>query len=97
MAELIFHEKVVAEDGDIMEMRILLVPTSAAHPQGVRYALVYIHLGRRVVGYDNFEGKGHHKHWGKEESPYEFKDVESLVHDFKEDVQRWKSKKSKLE
>ncbi len=95
MAEVLLHEKVIKEDGDIIEVRILKVPADAAHPEGIRYTLVYIHQNRRVVGYDNFEQKGHHKHIENKEIPYQFEDVEKLVQDFKEDVAQWKSKKSK--
>ena len=93
MAEVVFHEKIEQENGDLVEMRILQVPKSDAHPEGIRYALVYIHQNKRVVGYDNFEGKGHHKHLEKQEVSYQFKDVETLIQDFQEDIVKWKSKK----
>lgn len=93
MVEVLFHEKVIKENGDIIEARILKVPKDYAHPEGIRYALVYIHQNRRVIGYDNFEGKGHHKHIEGEEIPYCFEHVEKLIEDFNGDIKRWKSKK----
>ncbi len=93
MTEILFHEKVVTADGDIVEARIIKVSQSASYPEGLRYAVVYIHQNRRVVGYDNFEQKGHHKHLEDEEFPYHFESVEKLLKDFLEDVERWKSKK----
>lgn len=69
---------------------------SETYPEGIRYALVYIHDAQRVVGYDNFEEKGHHKHVEKEQIRYDFKDIDTLIKDFQEDVQKWKLKKSKL-
>jgi hypothetical protein len=95
VAEVLLHEKVVTEEGDVVEVRILRVPKDNAHPEGLRYALVYIHQNKRVIGYDNFERKGHHKHQEKEETPYRFENVEKLLQDFWEDVKQWKSKKLK--
>ena len=88
-----FHEKVVKENGDIIEARILRVSKSKAHPEGLRYSLVYIHQNKRVVGFDNFEGKSHHKQVGQQEFPYRFQTVEQLIRDFQEEVRKWKLKK----
>lgn len=93
MAEVVFHEKIGQENGDLVEMRILRVPKSDAHPEGIRYALVYIHQNKRVVGYDNFEQKGHHKHIKNQEILYLFEDIDKLIQDFQEDVIKWKSEK----
>ena len=93
MAEVVFHEKIEQENGDVMEMRILRVPKDNAHPEGIRYALVYIHQNKRVIGYDNFEQKGHHKHFDNKEMPYQFEDIDKLICDFREDITKWRSKK----
>ncbi|WP_368736560.1 toxin-antitoxin system TumE family protein [Zoogloea oryzae] len=47
--------------------------------------------GRRVVGFDNERGKGDHKHFGDHEESYVFVDVERLIDDFIQEVERWKS------
>lgn len=36
--------------------------------------------------YDNERGKGDHRHLKGAEHPYEFKDIRSLVEDFRRDV-----------
>ncbi len=36
----------------------------------IKYRLVYIVAGQRLVGYDNERGKGDHKHIGNDEFPY---------------------------
>ena len=45
----------------------------------------HFHTGRplaRMLGYDNAEGKGHHRHeWGRQE-PFEFETLEKLVERF---------------
>lgn len=86
--EVLLHEKIVLENGDIIEMRILRVPQNEIYPEGVRYAVVYIRNRKRLVGYDNFERKGHHKHLESRELPYLFESVEKLIYDFREDIKK---------
>ena len=64
------------------------VPKSPRTPEGYKYSLVYIDTsGERILGYDNAEGKGHHRHArGKEES-IKFESVEKLVTEFLKEVQ----------
>ncbi|MDP2829094.1 MAG: DUF6516 family protein [Sulfuricellaceae bacterium] len=52
----------------------------------VKYRLVYVRDGVRVLGYDNERGKGDHKHEYGSELPYEFKDVPTLIRDFLQDL-----------
>jgi len=52
--------------------------------------LVYIKHGIRIVGYDNAEGKGNHRHYGDKEEAYEFKDISKLYRDFYRDIRRSK-------
>jgi len=59
-------------------------------PHGLKYRLVYVRDGERVVGYDNETGKGDHKHLDKRELPYRFENVEKLIDDFYADVRRCK-------
>lgn len=55
---------------------------------GLKYRLVYVRGGKRLVGYDNERGKNDHKHIADKELPYIFKDVKGLVRDFWADVRR---------
>jgi hypothetical protein len=87
-AELIFYRKNIEPDGDIVEMRIWKVPSSKRAPSGLKYSLVYIREGKRIVGYDNAEAKGHHRHYKSKEFSYDFRDVDNLIKDFYEDVER---------
>jgi hypothetical protein len=52
----------------------------------IKYRLVYVIDGNRVVGYDNERGKGDRRHVRGGETPYRFKDVPTLIHDFLRDV-----------
>lgn len=68
------------------------VPTPVP-PSGhrIKYRLVYVVDGKRLVGYDNERGKGDHKHIGSAEAPYDFKDVPTLIRDFLRDVKEVES------
>jgi hypothetical protein len=49
---------------------------------------VYVKNGKRLIGYDNAEGKGYHRHVGGEEETYNFVDIGKLSEDFKRDLTR---------
>lgn len=46
--------------------------------------------GKRVIGYDNAEGKGDHRHYEDKEEVYTFKNVDKLFEDFYNDIRRVK-------
>ena len=87
-ATLIFYRKNLEPNGDIVEMRIWKIPISKRLPSGLKYSLVYIREGQRIIGYDNAEGKGHHRHYRRKEFAYDFRDVDNLSKDFYEDVEK---------
>ena len=63
------------------------VPALAQAPaHRIKYRLVYVVGGERVVSYDNERGKGDHKHIHGVQVPYRFKDVPTLIQDFLQDV-----------
>jgi len=86
-ARLVFYRKNVEPNGDIIEMKMWNVPVSKDKPQGVRYSLVYVRGGQRIIGYDNDERKGHHRHHEDQEEIYSFRGVDLLIRDFYEDVE----------
>jgi hypothetical protein len=51
---------------------------------------VYIKDGERVIGYDNAEGKGDHRHYCNNEEPYVFISLKQLINDFMADVKKIK-------
>lgn len=57
----------------------------------IKYRLVYVLDGERVVGYDNERGKGDHKHLRGTELPYVFCGVPALIRDFLRDVKELES------
>ena len=86
---LLFQRKHKYEDGEIVELKAWEVPPSPAKPEGLKYSMVYIGAnGRRILGYDNAEGKGHHRHVGDEETPFKFEGIEALRRQFLDEVSR---------
>ena len=84
----LFHKKQLYHGG-IIEMVIWQLPSvDTERPHGLKYRLVYVKEGKRLVGYDNERGKGDHKHIGEEEQVYAFQSVDQLLEDFWNDVKR---------
>lgn len=62
----------------------------------MRYRLSLISpIGERVVGYDNHHPKGDHRHYKGQEEGYAYKNPETLIRDFLEDVARVLSEEEK--
>ncbi|SLM32905.1 conserved hypothetical protein [Desulfamplus magnetovallimortis] len=93
-AKLIKHNKLTDELGNTIEVKIWSVAKASDKPHGFKYSLVYIVNGERVVGYDNAEGKGDHKHLKQDsilkEIPYQFESLRKLVDDFLKDMENIK-------
>lgn len=87
-AEPIYQEKWMEGD-HIVEIKVWSVPVTKEKPHGYKYSLVYVKAGRRIVGYDNGEGRGDHRHYQGKEERYEFTDLDKLMQDFYEDIGRW--------
>ena len=83
--EIVFVHKHI-DKGYLIDIKIYSVPKDERHPEGFRYSLVLVRKGKRLLGYDNYEGKGHHIHRGNREITYHFTDEWKLVEDFMEDV-----------
>jgi hypothetical protein len=88
-ARLIYHEKFVYANGSIREMVLWQLPAaSVTRPHGLKYRLYFGQAdGTCLVRYDNEIGKGDHRHFIDRETPYRFKNVETLVADFLSDIE----------
>lgn len=62
-AEPLLIRKRVYPNGDIVEIKAWFVGKSKDKPHGFKYSLVFIRDGKRVIGYDNAEGKGASVHF----------------------------------
>ncbi|MDA8215966.1 MAG: DUF6516 family protein [Nitrospiraceae bacterium] len=90
-AHLIRHEKVIDELDNTIEIKMWAIPDPTPdRPHGYKYSLVYIVEDERVIGYDNAEGKGDHRHIKGETEPYKFISLRKLAHDFYNDIEKFK-------
>ncbi len=89
-AGLVYHEKKYIAENTFREIKIWRVPKSEDKPHGYKYSLVYIVDGKRVIGYDNAEGKGDHRHYRGKEYPYKFHGLDKLWKDFMNDIKQFK-------
>lgn len=89
-AEPFYMYKRLYENGDIVEIKIWKVDKDKEKRLGFKYSLVLVRNGERVIGYDNAERKGDHRHYREREYPYSFKDTDKLLEDFFNDVRRFK-------
>lgn len=83
----LFSRRIDYDDGAILQMRIVVVPTpvrGSAH--SLKYSLFYGRAGERNLADDNAAGKGDHIHRGNLETRYIFTTVEQLVADFLSEV-----------
>tara|TARA_B100000315_G_C14437613_1_gene523155 strand:- start:345 stop:635 length:291 start_codon:yes stop_codon:yes gene_type:complete len=91
MEDIIFEHKQI-DNGFILDMKVIRIPKDKFHPEGIKYSLVMINkkTGKRLVGFDNHEKKGHHIHRLKKELPYEFVDEWKLIEDFNKECEQMK-------
>ena len=86
-ARLITRRREVLSETQMIEMVVWEVPEPVDPSKHlIKYRLVYIVDGERVVGYDNERGKGDHRHLDGDEHPYEFTTIDALVEDFLAEV-----------
>ena len=89
-ASLVKYVKVEDDAGNLIEIKIWqLQEPSLDKPHGYKYSLVYLVDGVRVIGYDNAERKGDHRHYGGKETAYSFRSIDRLLADFSRDIKRY--------
>ena len=92
-AVLVLHDKYTRPNGNVVEMKSWKVPTAKDKPHGYKYSLVYLAKGKRIIGYDNAEGKDNHRHFKGKEGPYNFRGVTALINDFYTDIKEFERSK----
>ncbi len=101
MEDIIFEHKQL-DNGFLIDIKIIKVEKDKYYPEGIKYSLVVIDrkTKKRVLGFDNYEKKGHHIHRLKRELKYDFIDEWKLIEDFNKEYEklkrrllRWKLKK----
>lgn len=89
-AELVYHVREYLTEDSFLEIKIWQVPRNEEKPHGIKYSFVYIVQGERLIGYDNYEQKGDHRHFLGKETSYKFVNLEKLWKDFKKDIERFR-------
>jgi Family of unknown function (DUF6516) len=89
-SKLISQAKEIRDDGSIVE----IVIWELSEPVGpcthrYKYRLYFGAAGVDRIRYDNERGKGDHRHVEGRELAYSFVTVESLLADFRRDVEKW--------
>jgi Family of unknown function (DUF6516) len=93
-AEPLLKERYDLDEASFVEMVIYRVPRpvpGSAHL--FKYRLAYVVEGECVLRYDNETGKGDHRHWRNRETLYQFTDTETLLKDFRQDIETMRRQK----
>ena len=93
-AEAIIPPKInVTEKGNTEHIRVWKVPRNKNHPEGICYSFRLISNRKRVLGYDNNTGEGHHKHFIKDgklvKTKVDYSDWRLVLLQFKKDVETY--------
>ena len=84
---MVLNEKLfLKQENAFVKLRVWRVPKSRFFPEGVKYSFALIHTGKRILGYDNERGKGHHKHIYEKEEKISFVSYKELRKEFLEEV-----------
>jgi hypothetical protein len=81
-AKLVRRRKWTDELGNLYEIVLWRVKQSAQYPEGVRYRLAFIRSEHPLCFTTTITPKGHHRHVGMFQEPYNFVTAQQLVADF---------------
>ncbi len=88
-ATLIIDRKISLEDGSIVQAVVWELPIPVkGSPHRYKYRLYFGRHGACLVLFDNEQGKGDHKHVMGEEILYSFRDIPTLLRDFRNEIER---------
>ncbi len=86
-ATLIIDRKMNRTDGSIIQAVVWELPVPLLGSlHRFKYRLYFGKDGTCLVRFDNEQGKGDHKHVKGIEYPYQFKDIPTLLTDFREAI-----------
>ena len=89
--KLLLNERRVLAEEAFVEMVVWSLPSPlSGSPHRFKYRLAPVVRGNCVLRFDNEAGKGDHKHTLGREVPYVFISAEALLHDFWNEVDRWR-------
>lgn len=85
-SKLIYRMRQQITENTFNEIKIWAVEKTEDKSHGYKYSFVHVKDGKRIIGYDNAEGKGDHRHYEDREATYEFISIKKLFADFYKDV-----------
>ncbi len=95
---IIAHQRRLTKKGNLMVISAWKVPFRKDCPEGISYSFQLISDNRRVLGYDNNTGEGHHKHYLKNrtlmKTNIEFGGIYKLFKRFQVDVKKFEEKQN---
>ena len=96
-AEKLVKERHPFPDGiscaEIMIWKVPIAVEGSNH--GYKYSLAFIVEDVCILRYDHERAKGDHRHCGDIEEAYQFKDIDTLLADFRKDIKRWRNEYGK--
>lgn len=91
----LFRNRIVLAENRFADLVIWRFPQPLpGSKHAFKYRLAYVVNEICVLRYDNEIGKGDHRHWGEDESEYEFVDPDRLLADFQSDIEGWNNENS---
>jgi Family of unknown function (DUF6516) len=91
-AQILLNQRQPIAENAFVEMVVWHVPSPISGIiHSFKYRLALVVNGCCVLRYDNETGKGDHKHMGEHEIPYDFTTPQTLLNDFWNDVDNWRS------
>ena len=86
----LFRNRVILAENRFLEIVLWrLIKPLPGSSHSFKYRLAYVVNEVCVLRYDNEPGKGDHRHWGEDESNFEFVSPDRLLADFQADIERW--------
>ncbi len=97
--EIIPPQRILTRKGNTVAIRVWKVPISEDYPEGINYSFQMISKDKRVLGYDNNTGEGHHKHFLKDgvlvKEKVAYTHWKEILNEFKYKVKRFEANESK--
>ncbi len=87
-AERIERKRHVTEKGNLIITGIWKIPRSKYYPEGIKYSFQFISNNKRILGYDNYNNEGHHKHMYHKKEKFDFTNMKYLKERFTKEVER---------
>jgi hypothetical protein len=90
-ADLMINERHALTEISFVELVVWRLPSPLpGSSHNYKYRLALVVKGVCILRYDNESGKGDHKHFGDQETSYEFVSPQLLLKDFWHDVDNWR-------